>query len=71
MRIIVNGKAHEIAKTTVSYDDLVQLAFPNAPKDKVLTMTFRRGSNSGSLLRGDYLTVRDGMVINVADTSKA
>jgi len=71
--IIVNGRSRITTTKTVSYEDVVKLAYENPP-GHLLTVTFYRGpfrKSSGSLTPGESINVKDGMVFNVADTSGA
>ena len=71
--IIVNGRSRIVTTKSVSYADVVKLAYENPPKH-LLTVTFYRGpflKSEGSLTPGEITNVRDEMVFNVVDTSGA
>ncbi|WP_282020875.1 multiubiquitin domain-containing protein [Planomicrobium okeanokoites] len=73
--IIVNGREKVVEYKKASYIDLVELAFGKANFDSntVYTVTFSKGKNEdkGSLVEGDTLTLKKGMVINVTRTDKS
>ena len=72
-QIIVNGRSRTVTSKSVSYEDVVKLAYENPPR-QLLTLTFYRGpfrKSEGSLTPGETTNVKDGMVFNVADTSGA
>jgi hypothetical protein len=71
--IIVNGRPRVVTTKTVSYEDVVRLAYENPPQH-LLTLTFYRGpfrKSEGSLTPGESINVKDGMVFNVSDTYRS
>jgi hypothetical protein len=71
--IIVNGRNRTVVDKSISYEDVVRLAYEKPPRS-LLTVTFYRGpfrKSEGSLTPGETINVKDGMVFNVADTSGA
>lgn len=74
--VIINGRSKEVAAKQLTFDELVQLAFPGQPDDPAAfyTVTFRRGPDSkreGSLVAGESVKVKDGMIFNVTLTNKS
>jgi hypothetical protein len=74
--IIVNGQEHEFAKTDITYDEVVALAFPNPPTGPYIeiSVTYRRGHGQkpeGTLLPGGEVKVKPGMIFNVTATDKS
>ena len=75
-QIIVNGRPRKWPDNEISYDDLVGLAYNNTPPtgaDVVITVTYSRGvdRDQGSLLPGDSVPVKSGMVFDVTATTRS
>lgn len=73
INIIVNGKTHRVfIPGVITYEELVIMAFgPQANTGRIYTMTWEAGLLHGSLLPGQMVTKQDGLVVSVADTSRA
>ncbi|HRH68869.1 MAG TPA: multiubiquitin domain-containing protein [Flavobacteriales bacterium] len=69
--ITLNGNEIEVEASELSYEQIVQLAYPGSASDRVMTMTYDRRVRDGSLKRGERLTLDEGLIINVHDTSGA
>ena len=74
--IIVNGRKKEVAASSLSYDDVVNLAFDNQPprgENVVITVTYSKGphNSSGTLVAGQSVEVKSGMVFNVTATDRS
>jgi hypothetical protein len=74
--IIVNGRKKDVAASTLTYDDVVNLAFDNQPprgENVVITVTFSKGSHnsSGTLVLGQNVEIKSGMVFNVTATDRS
>lgn len=74
--IIVNGRKKEVSEKELSYEQIVDIAFNgNPPKGEnvVITVTFSKGEDGkqGTLLPGQKVKVKDGMVFNVTATDKS
>lgn len=74
--IIVNGEEKEVPKGELAYDDIIDLAFnPRPVGDSIeFTITFRRGHGNkpeGTLVQGETVKVKDGMIFNVTPTDKS
>lgn len=75
--IIVNGRQKNWPKNTdISFDEVVHLAFENPPSgDGVqFTVQFTRGEGhkpSGTLVEGQSVKVKDGMVFDVTSTNRS
>jgi len=74
--IIVNGRAKVVIKKELSFAEVVALAFENPPQGEniVITVTYRRGEGDkpeGSLVEGETVKIKDGMIFNVAATDKS
>jgi len=75
-RIIVNAERKKVTKRMLTFDEVVRLAFPNPPSGPyiVFTVTFKRAagpSNSGSLLPGDSVKIKNGTIFSVTVTDKS
>jgi len=76
MTIIVNGRQKEVADKKLTFEEIVSLAYENSPPsgpNVVITVTFSKGDDGkqGSLLPGDCLKIKNGMVFNVTATDKS
>jgi len=74
--VVVNGRHKEVAKTELTFDDVVALAYDPVPTDEntLFTISYRRGEGSkpeGKLIPGDTVKVKDGMVFNVSATVRS
>jgi hypothetical protein len=74
--IIVNGQQKTVTTKTVSYEEIVKLAFPDpitGPKI-IYTVGYEDGPHhnpSGSLMPGGKVKVKDGMIFDVTPTDKS
>jgi hypothetical protein len=74
--IIVNGQQKTVTTRTVTFEEIVKLAFPNPPTGPniIFTVGYEDGPHanpSGSLLPGGKVKVKDGMIFNVTPTDKS
>jgi hypothetical protein len=75
--IYINTIPQVVTQKTLSFDEIVSLAYNGAPPTGagvVFTVTFRKGDDAkqqGSLVAGDTVKVKDGMVFNVSATDKS
>jgi len=73
MEIIINGVKRNLPKR-MTYDDLVKFScFPIMPKSTDgFTITYENPDKiGGSIVKGEVLTVIDGTIINVINTSNS
>ena len=73
-KIIVNGREKVVAGKTISYAELVVLAFGSIDPDSIYTATFKHGPPSkpeGSMVEGDVVKLQCGMIFNVTQTRKS
>lgn len=75
--IIVNGRERSWPKNAdISYEEVVRLAFENPPTgdDVQITVQYTRGEGhkpSGTLVEGQSVKVKDGMVFDVTATNRS
>lgn len=76
VKIIVNAREKEWKKKNISFDQIVKLAYPTPPAGQLIvyTVTYHNGPRvnpEGTMLDGDKVKVKDGMVFNVQYTDKS
>jgi hypothetical protein len=74
--IIVNTREKKWDKKEISYKEVVVLAFGSYSDDPnvVYTVTYSKGERphqEGSLVKGESVKVKDGMIFNVTQTNKS
>lgn len=74
--IIVNARRRVVHGNTVTFEEVVRLAFPDAPHDPntVFTVTYRGAVSkptSGELAAGGQVKVKKGTIFNVTKTTKS
>lgn len=69
MKIIVNLKEQKWTRRSINYGDVVMLA--NLNHEITHTITYRAKGREGTMVRGDRIATTEGMIFNVADTSRA
>ena len=74
--IIMNAVQKTWGEESISFEQVVILAFGSISADPntIYTVTFKKGNNAkpeGSMVRGDYLKVKEGMIFNATSTSKS
>jgi hypothetical protein len=75
--VYVNTQPHTVSGKELSFEQIAALAYggtaPTGP-GVVVTITYRKGDDAkqqGSLVAGDSVKVKDGMVFNVSATDKS
>jgi hypothetical protein len=74
--IVVNGRAKEVTEKNLTFDEVVALAFdpiPSGPNIEI-TVAYRRGEGkkpAGTLVEGETVKVKDGMIFDVTATDKS
>jgi len=73
--ITVNTREERITSKKISFDEVVSLAF-GVPdySTKAYTVTYSKGEDKkpkGSLVQGDSVNVKDGMIFDVIRTDKS
>jgi len=74
--IIVNTREKTWNEKKISYEEVIILAFGSYSDDPniVYTVTFTKGEkpkHEGSLMKGESVKVKDGMIFNVTQTNKS
>lgn len=74
--VIINARPYEIQAKEFSFEDVVNLAYNNAPPSGqyvTITVTYSRGENGkeGSMLPGDSVKVKNKMVFDVSATDRS
>jgi hypothetical protein len=72
--VVVNGRQREVAETKLSYQEVVKLAFPEDQPDPNLIYTVAYANphgKDGTLVDGQEVHVKEGMVFNVSKTNRS
>ncbi|GAC21766.1 multiubiquitin domain-containing protein [Paraglaciecola arctica] len=74
-QIIVNGRSKTVTEKFLSFVDVVKLAFDEFIDNgsRIYTMTFMKGADKreGSLVLGDEVRIKSGVIFNVTATDKS
>ncbi len=73
---MVNAQKREVAEPKLSFDEVVKLAFPIPPEGQniLFTIKYRKGpavNPKGSLLEGQSVRIKDGMIFDVTPTDRS
>lgn len=74
--ITVNAQRKEVAETKLTFDEVVKLAYPIPPagQNVMFTIKYRKGPRvnpKGSLLEGQSVRIKDGMIFDVTPTDRS
>jgi len=74
--IVVNGRQKTVTSQELTFAQVIALAFDKPPSGQsvVFTVTYRRGHGEkpeGSMIEGDTVKVKEGMIFNVTATDKS
>jgi hypothetical protein len=73
--IVVNGRSKEVAKEDITFSEIVALADGLLTGPFIVyTITYRRGHGNkpeGTLVEGESVKAKDGMIFNVTATDKS
>jgi len=73
--IVVNAQRKTVMEKELSFAQVVALAFPTpGGPNTIYTVTYRKGPHEnpeGTLVEGQSVQLKDGMVFNVAATDKS
>ena len=73
-RILLNGLEQEFDSDEISFDELVaESGYDNEVPFEAFTVTYRKGVNKaeGTLIKGDKISITDGMIFTVVITNNA
>ncbi len=75
-KLIVNGREKQWAEKTITFEQVVILAFGSYDnnQNKVYTVTYDRGPHEnpeGSMVKGDSVLIKNKMIFNVTATDKS
>lgn len=76
IRIIVDGTPHFVPTDEVTFDEVVNIAYPDGGRGNLITytVTFYNGGGrppEGALAEGENAKVQDGTVFNVTRTDRS
>ncbi len=71
--ITVNGREKEVDHKVVSFAEIVALANIPGDANTIYTVTYKRGRRGaeGTMVEGDTVKIKNGMIFNVTATSKS
>lgn len=75
--IFVNSREVSLpAKDSLTFDEVVELAFPGAQRgpDIIYTVSYRRGEGNkpaGNLVAGESVKIKDGMIFDVTRSNRS
>jgi hypothetical protein len=74
--VIINGRPRVVNKRSLSFIEIVKLAFPDAQAapNTIYTIVYKNGPDEnpqGSLVEGQTVIVKERMIINVTKTDKS
>lgn len=75
-KIIVNGREKEFAGKEISFEEVIVLAFGEVSTNPNIsyTVTYKRGEGNkpeGTLVAGESVKVKEGMIFNATATDKS
>ena len=76
IKIVVNGREKIVTQRQLTYTEVIHLAFDAPPfgENIVYTVTYKRGDDhrpEGTMVEGDSVKVKAGMIFNVTRTDKS
>ena len=76
IKIIVNARPKEWDKEEISYEEVIKLAFGSYSEDPniIYSVTYSKGPEGhkeGTLVKGEKVKVKEGMIFNVTQTNKS
>ncbi|MBI5676234.1 MAG: multiubiquitin domain-containing protein [Nitrospirae bacterium] len=73
--IIVNGREKVVTGKEISFSQVVELSFGTTSKpNTIYTVTYKRGEGNkpeGTMVDGDIVKIKNGMIFNVTATDKS
>ena len=76
LEIIVNARSRTVSTKELTFEQVVSLAYPNPPTGDgvIITVSYKRGEGNkpdGTLVEGDTVKVKKGMIFDVTPTSRS
>ena len=73
--IVVNGEEKKITQDHLTFHEVCLLAFPEGPFGDAIrytvTYTYKHGSGDVSMVEGDSVEIKNGMIFNVGNTDRS
>lgn len=72
--IVINGRPREVTEHKLTYLQVVQLAYPGEQPTATIVFTVTYSNphgHDGSLIAGQEVTIKDGMIFNVRKTDQS
>lgn len=72
--VYVNGQAKQVEKREYTFEEVVRLAFDNPNSNFEYTVTYSKGEEpkkEGTLVAGQTVKMKEGMVFDVTETNKS
>lgn len=72
--IVVNGRPREVIGQSISYSEVVRLAFPDDQTNDAIEYTVAYANphgKDGTLVNGQGVHVKEGMIFNVSKTNRS
>jgi hypothetical protein len=72
-KIVVNGVPGTTEKEVLSFDDVVEIAFPTRDPNTIYSVSFEKAKEpkEGELLPGQSVTIKENTEFDVDDTGKS
>lgn len=71
VNIIVNGRPKKVPGPSISFEEVVALAFNPVPPNAFFTVTWSHGHRDGSLTPGHSVAVENGIKFDVTETGQS
>jgi hypothetical protein len=69
--IIVNGRPKKVPGPSISFEQVVALAFNPVPPNALFTVTWNHGNKGGSLTPGNSVPLENGMKFDATETGQS
>ncbi len=72
-KIVVNGIPETVEKEVLTFDEVVNIAFPNRDPNTIYSVTFEKAKEpkEGELLPGQSVEIKENTEFDVDDTGKS
>lgn len=72
LHIVINGQQESVHDKHLTYEQVVQLAFPGGPFDILYSVTYANPhGHDGTLAPGQKVVIKNGMSFNVIKTNRS